>query len=208
MDRFNRVLWIVLAVLLLLAGTATALAGFGVLPRIPQAMTLLPHTLRTYWRAWGIWAWLGLAAAGLLLAVLGTLLIRGQFRPPAGRAMPDLLLRRAEPATPSWPDRDRKDAPATEAPGRTRVRAAAMVHGIERDLARHPRIRSASVRLLGDTSDPRLLAHLDVAADTDVTQLHRHLTDTLARFTTTTGLHPGDVSIVLSLTDRGRSRVS
>ncbi|BCJ37489.1 hypothetical protein Athai_49920 [Actinocatenispora thailandica] len=92
-------------------------------------------------------------------------------------------------------------------PGRTRVRAVALVHGIERDLARHPKVRRVSVALGGDAAEPRVYARLELRADADVPHVQAYLSESLARFTRTTGLAPTDVDVVLQLTGHDQLRV-
>ncbi|HEY3503001.1 MAG TPA: hypothetical protein VGN37_09505 [Actinocatenispora sp.] len=196
MDRVNRALFVVLAVLLVLAGAAGTLAALGRLPRVDNAKHLLPHAVRDRWHDWGTAAWLVLAAAGLVVAVLGFLLVRAQLLPRLGRPMPDLLL--------TDPVADRTD---DTPPGRTRVRAAALVHGIERDLARHPKVRRVSVGLGGDAADPRVHARLELASGADIAHLQSYVSESLSRFATTTGLDPTAVRVVLTLTDRDHHRV-
>jgi hypothetical protein len=196
MNRFNRVLFTVLAVLLVLIGAAGTLASFGWLPRVDEATHLLPHAVRTGWHDWGTTAWLVLAAAGLVAAILGFLLLRAQLLPRLGRPMPDLLL--------TDQARNRTD---DTSPGRTRVRASALVHGIEKDLARHPKVRRVSVGLGGDAADPLVNARLVLAAGCDVAHLQSYVTESLSRFATTTGLNPTEIRVVLTLTDREHHRV-
>ncbi|GAA4207643.1 hypothetical protein [Actinocatenispora rupis] len=193
MDRLNRALFTVLAVLLVAAGVAGTLASLGRLPRVDPATHLLPHALRDRWHDWGPAAWLVLAGAGLVVAVLGFLLVRGQLVPRLGRPMPDLVLT----------DPERADTP----PGRTRVRSTALVHGFERDLARHPKVRRVSVGLGGDAADPLVHARLELFSGADVTHLQSYVAESLSRFVTTTGLDPADVRVVLALTDRDHHRV-
>jgi hypothetical protein len=92
-------------------------------------------------------------------------------------------------------------------PGRTRVRVAALVHGIERDLAQHPKVRRVSVLLAGDAADPRVYVRLALRAGADVSHVQAYLSESLARFTATTGLAPADVDVVVQLTDRDQIRV-
>lgn len=235
MDRGNRILFVILGAVLLLAGLAVGLAGFGLIPAVDPATRLLPDQVRDRWHDWGTLAWIVAAAVGVLLAALGVLLARAQFVSGRGRPMPDLLL--TDPAltgghaapprsaaagsdSAGSPDSagsadsvagagsagDAEPGPAA-GPGRTRVRAAALVHGIERDLARHPKVRRVSVLLAGDAADPRVYARLELRAGADVPHVQAYVSESLARFTETTGLAPTDVDVVVQLTDRDQLRV-
>lgn len=193
MDGFNRGLFIVLGVLLVVIGAAGTLVSLGRVPRVDAATTLLPPVVRNRWHDWGTAAWLVVAAAGLVLAVLAFLLIRAQLLPRAGQQISDLLF--------GGPDDEETH------PGRTRVRSAAVVHSIERDLARHPKVRRVRVDISGDRADPRIHARLELSDECDVTRLQSYVTESLTRFTTTTGLDPTRMQVVLSLTGRGGHRV-
>jgi hypothetical protein len=240
MDRGNRILLAIVGAVLLLAGLAVGLAGFGLIPAVDPATRLLPDQVRDRWHDWGTVAWIVAAAVGVLLAVLGVLLARAQFVSGRGRPMPDLLLTdpALAPGRPAAPrdaaagrsgaprngtggesgaprdavggdgvGRDAEAGPEPAGPGRTRVRAAALVHGIERDLARHPKVRRVSVLLAGDAADPRVYARLELRAGADVPHVQAYLSESLARFTETTGLAPTDVDVVVQLTDRDQLRV-
>ncbi|HEY3506449.1 MAG TPA: hypothetical protein VGN37_27120 [Actinocatenispora sp.] len=196
MAAFNRALFIALAVLLVAIGAAGTLASIGRLPRVDSSTALLPPGVRNQWHDWGTAAWLILAAAGLVVAVLAFLLIRAQLLPRSGQPLPDLL--RTDPAP------DRPDGPA---PGRTRVRTTALVHGIQRDLTRHPKVRRASIHLGGDEANPHLRARLELGDRCDVDQLQSYLTESLARFTATSGLDPTVVHVLLVPTSRAHARV-
>lgn len=196
MATFNRALFIAVAVLLVAIGAAGTLASIGRLPRVDPSTSLLPPGVRNQWDDWGTAAWLVLAAAGLVVAALAFLLIRAQLLPRAGEPLADLLH--------TGPAPDQTDS---RAPGRTRVRTTALVHGIQRDLTRHPKVRRASVHLGGNETDPHLQARLDLGDRCDIGQLQSYLTESLARFTTTSGLDPTVVHVLLVPTKRARARV-
>ncbi len=203
MDRGNRVLGTVIAVLLLLVGLAGTLAGLGRIPRLARSTALLPSGVRTWWHGWGGWPWVVLAVVGLLLVLLGLLLLRAELRTRMVRPMPDLLW--TDPVVGDPGARHRADLML---PGHTRVRSGAMLHGIERDLARHPKVRQVSVGLGGDEAEPLVRARLGVAAGADLAKLQVYLAESLARFTRTTGLRPTDVQVEVTLSDREGARVS
>ncbi|MEV0843182.1 hypothetical protein AB0I55_27025 [Actinocatenispora sera] len=227
MDRGNRILFTIVGAVLLIAGLAVGFAGFGLIPPVDSSTRLLPDSVRGRWHDWGVGAWIVAAAVGVLLAVLGVLLVRGQFRSGRGRPMPDLLLtdpaltspsRGVRPANPvaAPAEDDGAGAGAVAAggddergtgPGRTRVRTAALVHGFERDLARHPKVRRVNVLLAGDAGAPRVYARLELRSGVDVSHVQAYLSESLARFTATTGLAPTDVDVVVQLTDRDQLRV-
>ncbi len=202
MDRANRALGTIIAVLLLLIGVAGTLASLGRIPRVARGTALLPVGVRTRWHSWGVWPWVVLAAVGVLLVVLGLLLLRAELRTRMVRPMPDLLW--TDPTVGDPAARHRADPVL---PGHTRVRSGAMLHGIERDLARHPKVRQVSVGLGGDEARPLLRARIGVAAGADLAKLQVYLAESLTRFTTTTGLRPVDVQVEVTLSDREGARV-
>lgn len=195
MTGFNRALLIVLAVLLVVVGAAGVLASLGRLPRLDPATSLLPLVVRSRWHGWGSAAWLVLAAAGLVVAVLGFLLIRAELLPRAGQPMADLRLTAPAPE------------PGGGTAGRTRVRTTVLVHGMQRDLTRHPQVRRASVHLGGDRADPRLHARLELTDQCDVGRVQTYLAEALTRFSTTAGLAPTAVQVLLVPTSRAHTRV-
>jgi len=233
MDRANRVLLAVLGAVLLVAGLAVGLAGLGLVPAVDPGTPLLPDPVRVRWHGWGVAAWLVAAAVGVLLALAGVLLVRAQLVAGRGHRMPDLLRtdpHRRAPASPAEPETGTggsdRAAPPPDAgsrsggtatatlpaatatgPGRTRVRSAALVRGIERDLARHPAVRRADVLLAGDTADPRARVRLELRSGADVPQVQSYLSACLARFAGTTDVRPTDVEVVVYLTDRDQVRV-
>jgi hypothetical protein len=192
MDTGNRVLWTVIALVLVAAGALTTAAGSGVLPRVDRDASLLPDAVQDTWRGWGWWAWAAVIAAGLILAVLGLTLIRAELRRHGGRTLPDLVI----------PPLSRGCTP-----GNTRIRSTAIHHGIERDLARHPTVRRATVHLIGDTTTPRLHAQLDVIPGFHLPALRDHVSTSIDRLATTTGLRPDAVDVILRLTTDTPARV-
>src|SRR5690606_12056359 len=95
---------------------------------------------------------------GLLVALLGVLLLRGQLHRRGGTPMADLYLeQQPEPTEAPQPDR-----------GGTEVASRALHRALQRDLESDRQVRDAAVRLTGPADHPRLLVRLAVTADADV----------------------------------------
>lgn len=198
MDIGNRLLWTLIAILLVAAGGTATAASTGAIPRLNRNTTLLPDTFLDRWRDWGQWAWAGLAVTGLLIALLGLLLTRAELRRRGGSGIGDLTDLPPPATTTNGHDR---------LPGRTRVHHTALTHGIEHDLTRHPNVQRASTRLVGDPTRPDLRIHLHIAPGTNLTNLRQHLSTSLDRFTTTTALHPAAVHVQIRLDESAHTRV-
>ncbi|MBC6457368.1 hypothetical protein [Actinomadura sp. HBU206391] len=183
MDRFNRVLWAVVGLLLTATGALGVAAGRGHLNGVDPRSPLLPRWFLDRWHAWGSWAWAGLAVAGLILAWLGWRLLRAELRPGGRRSLPtDLVL---EPG----------DGPETA--GETRLNSPALAHATENALERHAAVERALVRLLGDAEHPELRARIDTAGGTDLRAVGEHLGRTVQQLTVTSGLRPDPVDVTV-----------
>lgn len=206
MDTVNRMLWSVIATLLLAAGVLGLLAGLQMSPNT----VLVSPELRHDWQRLGTWPLAVGGVLGLLVAWLGWRLLRAELRRGGRRSLPDVELPSTADHTPTpshaghtavRPSLDELPplAPDTRAAGRTSVRSPALAHGAERDFERIPDVRRALVGLFGDTAHPELRARLDVAPGTSVTHLSRAVADGLDRFAATSGLLPAPVRITVRL---------
>lgn len=154
MDRFNRILWVILAFALSTLGVLGAVASLGGMAGTDTDSPLLWSALLRRWRENADAAGWALAAAGILLAVLGALLIRAQLR------------RRGGPGLHLTLDRDR--AEPDQRRGTTTVAAAALTGALQRDLAALPDVTRARVRLTGEPTDLHVLAGVHVRSDTEL----------------------------------------
>jgi hypothetical protein len=171
----NRVLWVAIGLLLTAAGVTAVLAYLGVLPGVHRADAVVgPATLHR-WHVWGAWLPAGVAVAGLILAIAGGLMIRGELRRRGGTAMTGLVIPHPE---------------GGPAGGAVRVDGETLRRALQRDLLTDPLIRRAAVRLTGHPATPRLQLRLDVAPGSDVTAVHTSVQHALDRFQRTTRLRP------------------
>lgn len=189
MDRLNRSLWTLLALLLLALGAAGALAAADVLPVPNSDTTLLWSGLLESWRAEPHLArWIGIGT-GLGLAVAGALLVWVQLAGRGGRRLPD----------PRWE--------ARTGAGQTRVSVPALADAFGRDLQSIPGVRAAAVRLTGSAERLSMHARIAVAAGVDLDTLAEQVARRLETFTATTGLTPTELEVTLSLDERPPARV-
>lgn len=193
----NRTLWTVIGLVLLAAGVTGLLAGYGVLSFVDRQQVVLPPELIAGWnRNEGRWLAVTIVG-GLLVALLGLLLLRAQFRRRGGPTMPDLYMPMSpEPAEAPQPDR-----------GGTEVASRALHRALQRDFESDQQVRDAAVRLTGPPDHPRLLVRLAVAADTDVARLADHVDRVMHRFTTTSGVQPDLSEVVVRIPARAPARV-
>jgi hypothetical protein len=193
MDRFNRVLWAVIGLVLTAVGALGVAAGRGDLPGADPRSPLLPGRLLARWHSWGYWAWAALAVAGLVLAWVGWRLLRAELRPGGRRSLPaDLVLETRD---------DRETA------GKISLNSPALAHATANALERHAAVDHALVRLLGDARHPELRARIDTAGDTDLRVVGEHLGRTVEQLTATSGLRPDPVEVTVRPGGETGSRV-
>lgn len=194
----NRTLWTVIGVLLLAAGVLGVLASEGALPAADRQQALLTPEMINFWnRNEGLATTLTLVG-GLLLALLGMLLLRGQLRWPGGTPMGDLHLGQPEPDG---------DEPAPIERGDTEVASRALRRALQSDLESDRQVRNASVRLTGPTWHPQLSVRLAVTADADIGLLADHVDRVVHRFATTSGVQPDLSDVVVRIPPRAAARV-
>jgi hypothetical protein len=183
MDRVCRLLWTLIALLLTVTGALGLVAGRGRLHGIDPRGTLLPRPLLDQWRAWGTWAWVGLAVAGLVLSWLGWRLLRALVRPGGPRSLPNRLVLRSH------------DDP--EPAGTIRLHSPALAHATEQALTRHPAVERARVGLFGDIRRLELHIRMDMGDGTDLRAVAERLPLVIGELTTTSGLRPDPVRVTV-----------
>lgn len=141
MSGFNRGLWIVLGLVFTVAG-ALGIASYAGWIEGADTRTLAPADLVDEWVDRPVWQKLVLIAAGLVLATLGAMLIRGQFGRQRRQRWPDLSLAGTG------------DAGVGAERGRTIAGTGAIARAVRLDLETDPRIDRASVQLTGKDHDP------------------------------------------------------
>jgi hypothetical protein len=176
MDRLNRVLWSVIALLLVAAGGAGLAAGSV---GVPGAVLDQLHA-----PAAQVLAAVGLT--GLVVALLGALLLRAEVRRPGPPRLPDLQFGRER--------------------GRTVVRSGSLGRGLERELGRIPGVERAAARLGAPAKEPRARLRLHVDAATDVEPVRRHVDRALQRLARTAGRSPASVEVLVRLQAGRRRR--
>ncbi|MGW3609948.1 hypothetical protein ACWD6N_08660 [Micromonospora sp. NPDC005163] len=182
-DAAHRLLWTIVA-LLLVAGGSAALAvsfgvlpgAFGVLPGPDPGAALLGAGLLSRWRLATPWTTLAAAVAGALLALTGHQLLAWELRRP-GSAVRGTL---------THPGRR---------PGRTRLAADVLVHALERDLTGAPGVRRARVVLTGAPPRPDVWIRVDLTADTPTAGVREHVRAAVRRFATTAGCQPAHLDV-------------
>lgn len=190
-DRANRLLWLLLALLVLAASVGGLVASFGGLPGVPPSTPVLPGALVTAWERLGGWGPALVALAGIALAAVGWWLARVELRRAGRAAVRELPLPRKGAAL----------------GGRTVVRGPALAHRIEDDLARVPGVTRALVALVGSPAAPQLRAQLDVAAAADLAGVREAVSRRLDRLTATLGTAPSAVDVTFRLVETAARRV-
>ncbi|MBQ0901189.1 hypothetical protein [Micromonospora sp. U21] len=175
-DAAHRLLWTIVALLLVAGGTVTLAASFGVLPGGDPGAALLSAGFLTRWRLATPWTTLAAAVAGALLALTGHRLLGWELRPP----------RSAVRGTLSHPGRR---------PGRTRLRADVLVHALERDLTGGPGVRRAQVVLTGAPPRPDVWIRVDLTADARAAGVRDHVRAAVRRFAATAGCQPAHLDV-------------
>jgi len=186
----NRVLWTVIGLVLTAAGVAGLLINFDRMPGTDSGQPLIWPELAEQGRSWRPWLLAGVIVLGLLLALLGALLLRAQLRRRGGVSMPDL----------------RFDSPGEH--GQTVVGTQVMVKGLAHDLENQVGVSRAAAHLGGDSHRPSLRLWLTVEPGTHLDSVQQRVLDAVHRFTTTTGLTPGDVTVDTKVAGLQRSRLT
>ena len=131
------------------------------------------------------WFWPVVAAGGALLALLGLLWLRAQFRLPR-QASSDVVVRRTS--------------------GATRLDGGGLAHALEDDVtASIDRVRKASARVVGDAEDADIDLRVDVGDDADLPAVRRQIeAEILPRFARAAGLARTNVYLDLRLQEPTR----
>ncbi|MEV4495958.1 hypothetical protein AB0J84_09655 [Micromonospora arborensis] len=172
----HRLLWTIIALLLVAGGAAALAAGFGTLRGAdPQAMLLSPGLLDR-WRTAAPWSTLAAAVAGVLIALVGQRLLARELQRPAGSLRGTL----------SHPGRR---------PGRTRLAADVLTDALVRDLTGNPGVRRARVVLTGDPPRPDVWIRVDLTADAPAAGVREHVRAAVRRFAATTDCQPAHLDV-------------
>ncbi|WP_433549770.1 hypothetical protein ACQP08_17205 [Micromonospora zamorensis] len=175
-DAAHRLLWTVVALLLVVLGTTALGASLGSLPGSDPGAALLGAGLLDAWRVAAPWSTLAAAVAGVLTALTGQRLLDRELRRPR-QALHGML---------SHPGRH---------PGRTRLATDVLVDALERDLTGDPGVRRARVVLTGTPVRPDVWIRMDLAADARADAVREHVDAAVRRFATTAGCTPAHLDV-------------
>ncbi|MEU7918489.1 hypothetical protein [Micromonospora zamorensis] len=175
-DAAHRLLWTVVALLLVVLGTTALGASLGSLPGSDPGAALLGAGLLDAWRVAAPWSTVAAAVAGVLTALTGQRLLGRELRRPR-QALRGML---------SHPGRH---------PGRTRLATDVLVDALERDLTGDPGVRRARVALTGSPGRPDVWIRVDLTADARADAVREHVDAAVRRFATTAGCTPAHLDV-------------
>ncbi|PWR04981.1 hypothetical protein DKT68_29395 [Micromonospora acroterricola] len=175
-DAAHRLLWTIVALLLVVGGVAALVVSFGLPSGADPGAPLLGAGLLDAWRLAAPWSTLAAAVAGVLVALAGQRLLARELR------RPDQELR----GTLSRPGRR---------PGRTRLATDVLAHALERDLTGNPGVRRARVVLTGAPPRPDVWIRVDLTADARTAGVREHVHAAVRRFATTAGCQPAHLDV-------------
>ncbi|MFU8871561.1 hypothetical protein [Micromonospora sp. SL4-19] len=178
----NRLLWTVLALVLLAAGGAASAVGLGWLPG--GGTPLLGAGPATWWRAGTPWSALAVAVGGVLLALLGQRLLAAGLRVPGRLA-----------GTLTHPG---------ERGGRTRVASEVLTDTLERDLLRAPGVRRARVLLTGPVERPDVWVEVRLDPSAGLGAARAHVDAAVRRFAATLGCRPAHLDVTAVMDEARR----
>ena len=172
----HRLLWTIVALLLIAVGAAALAASLGALPGADPAAVLLSADLVDRWRMAAPWSTLAAAVAGALFALAGQRLLAREARGSGGTLRGTL----------SHPGRR---------PGRTRLAADVLADALVRDLTGNPGVRRARVVLTGPPPHPDLWIRVDLTADAPAAGVREHVRAAVRRFAATTDCQPAHLDV-------------
>ncbi|MEN3615471.1 hypothetical protein AAH979_39000 [Plantactinospora sp. ZYX-F-223] len=193
-----RVLWTVVGLVLTAIGVVGLIASLGHLAGVDNQAPLLWSGLLRTWRDLDPWGLVILGVLGTFFAWLGSKLLGRVLRARRYPVLGDLDLRSVTGQT---------AAAGPALPGATRVRGARLARGLERDLARDPQVRRASVTLAGTAPRPELWIELQLNSRAGLTAVREHVAAAVERFRATSGLAPRRLEVTARIDAAGPIRV-
>lgn len=188
----HRILWTVIALLLVACGATGLAASLDQVPGVDPDTPLLWSGLLRLWRTGTPWAFALSASLGLVIAGLGLWLLRRELRPP-GRSVPaELLL--TDPPTNLLPN-----AEPCQTFGLTQLRTDILTNALRRDLAAAPGVRGVRVVLTGTLAELEIWLHLRVAAAVPIAGIHQYVAAAIQRFSRTGGLYPHHLDVTVTV---------
>ncbi|WP_410809139.1 hypothetical protein [Micromonospora sp. 067-2] len=183
-DAAHRLLWTIIALLLVAGGGVALAVSFGELPVGDPGAVLLGAGLLNPWRLAAPWSTLAAAVVGVLLALAGLQLLNRAPRRP-DRALRGIL---------SHPGRR---------PGRTRLAAEVLTRALERDLTGNAGVHRARVILSGTPPRPDVWIRVDMTADARAAGVREHVHDAVRRFATTADCQPAHLDVTARIEPGG-----
>ncbi|SCF22074.1 hypothetical protein GA0074695_4476 [Micromonospora viridifaciens] len=178
----HRLLWTLLALLLVAAGGAASAVGLGWLPG--GGAPLLGAGPVTWWRAGQPWSALAVAVGAVLLGLLGQRLLAAGLRVPGQLA-----------GTLTHPG---------DGGGRTRVASAVLTGALERDLLRAPGVHRARVLLTGPVARPDVWVELHLDPSVGLGETRAEVDAAVRRFAATLGCRPAHLDVTAMVDEAAR----
>jgi hypothetical protein len=180
-DRRNRLVLILLAVVLLAGGVGALLLGAGVFSQHRSKYSVVTHANLHRWDAYGAKAYAVAGAIGFVLFMLGYLLASREWQRNDGK-------KRAAPIIFPIKEQDR---------GQTTLNTPALSHALEGDLKTIPDVSGAMVGLFGAPPEIELRGVLDVTDQADLQELPKQFEQAMSRFARTVGFRPDPIQVTL-----------
>jgi hypothetical protein len=190
-DRRNRRVAAVIGLVLMFGGGLSACLGAGVFGKARADRAVFDSTVVRWWNEGGWESFAVVTALGAVAVTFGLIL-----------ALPQLRRNDARYRTPTiiFPP------PAEHGRGETTLRAPALSHRLEADLARIPEVKGAMVGLFGRYPNIELRAMLDISDHINLDQLPDQVEGVLDRMHTTTGIRPGPIVVTVRFNSANRER--
>jgi hypothetical protein len=180
-DRRNRRILAFVGLILVAAGALAICLSSQVFGVTRSKRDVFDNTVIRWWNQGGWISFAVAVAVGVLLAVVGWGLIRGQLRRNDGRER-----------TPTIGFR-----PTEGERGATVLRSPALSHTMEDDLTAIPDVLGARVGLFGSFPHVEMRAVIDISDDADLGKLPARVDEVLQRMQATTGVRPDPVQITV-----------
>ncbi|MFU8851239.1 hypothetical protein ACNAW0_09690 [Micromonospora sp. SL1-18] len=178
----HRLLWTVLALLLVAAGGVASAVGLGWLPG--GGAPLLGAGPVTWLRAGTPWSALAVAVGGVLLALLGQRLLTAGLRAPGRLA--GILTH------------------AGNGGGRTRVACEVLTGALERDLLRASGVHRARVLLTGPVARPDVWVEVRLDPSDGLGATRAQVDAAVRRFAATLGCRPAHLDVTAVVDEPSR----
>jgi hypothetical protein len=180
-DRRNRILLTVLALLFLAGGVLALLLGAGVFGQGRSHFDIITHAELHRWDGFGEKAYAVAGAVAFVLLIIGFLLAAKEWRRNDGKKRASLI---------TFPVKD-------DDRGQTTLDTPSLSHALENDLKTIPNVKGAMVGLFGTAPKFELRSVLIVSDAIDFEELPGQFDLAVQRFSKTVGLRPDPVQVTL-----------